>query len=188
MESGAVRGNAQGRPWSSLATAAIVCAVLLTSCSPSEEDARYRVAVATFQHETCTFCPGGDVEAEDWRLRLVGDEVLESGGYVRGFASQAMDYGDSSGAEEDEWSRRKTRGAARQGGKKPAAVESSEEEEQDDDDNDDDDDDNDDGDGKKRDDGSGGGDGNQQPPAPAPQPPPGRSPSDRGRQVTFTST
>ena len=51
---------------------------------------------------------------------------------------EAMDYGDSSGAEEDEWSRRKTRGAARQGGKKPAAVESSEEEEFDFGDDDDD--------------------------------------------------
>ena len=51
---------------------------------------------------------------------------------------EAMDYGDSSGAEEDEWSRRKTRGGARRGGKKPAAVESSEEEEFDFGDDDDD--------------------------------------------------
>ena len=77
-----------------MATAVTVFAMLLSSCGQPEEDARYRVAVATFQHETCTFCPGGDVEAEDWRQRLVGDEVLESGGYVRGFVSQAMDYGD----------------------------------------------------------------------------------------------
>lgn len=89
-----MRTNAPGRTWSSLPTATIVCAVLLASCSPSEDDDRYRVAVATFQHETCTFCPGGDVEAEDWRQRLAGDEVLESGGYVRGFVSQATDYGD----------------------------------------------------------------------------------------------
>ena len=54
----------------------------------------YRVAVATFQHETCTFCPGGDVEAEDWQDRLEGDEVLESGSYVRGFVRQAEDYPD----------------------------------------------------------------------------------------------
>jgi hypothetical protein len=26
----------------------------------------FKVAVATFSHETCTFCPGGDVTVEDW--------------------------------------------------------------------------------------------------------------------------
>lgn len=68
--------------------------LVLTGCASQEEAPRYRVAVATFQHETCTFCPGGDVEAEDWQRRLTGDEVLESGGYVRGFVRQARDYGD----------------------------------------------------------------------------------------------
>ncbi|MDX1494692.1 MAG: M81 family metallopeptidase, partial [Longimicrobiales bacterium] len=68
--------------------------VLLSGCTGDSEEPRYRVAVATFQHETCTFCPGGDVQAEDWQRRLVGDEVLESGGYVRGFVRQARDYGD----------------------------------------------------------------------------------------------
>ena len=52
------------------------------------------MAVASFQHETCTFCPGGDVTADDWRGRLTADEVLRSGAYVRGFVSQANDYGD----------------------------------------------------------------------------------------------
>jgi len=56
------------------------------------------VAVASFQHETCTFCPGGDVEVEDW-LRMGepqrGVELLEQGGsYVRGFVDQARDFGD----------------------------------------------------------------------------------------------
>ncbi|NNK64237.1 MAG: M81 family metallopeptidase, partial [Gemmatimonadetes bacterium] len=68
--------------------------MLLTSCVAPPEELDYRVVVATFQHETCTFCPGGDVEAEDWRARLAGDEVLESGGYVRGFVAQSADYGD----------------------------------------------------------------------------------------------
>jgi microcystin degradation protein MlrC len=66
----------------------------LTSCAGAPDARRYTVAVASFQHETCTFCPGGDVAAEDWRERLVGDEVLESGSYVRGFVQQAEDYGD----------------------------------------------------------------------------------------------
>lgn len=62
------------------------------ACSPPGSTG-HRVAVATFQHETCTFCPGGDVQAEDWRVRLRGDEVLRSGSYVRGFTRQAEDYG-----------------------------------------------------------------------------------------------
>ncbi len=42
----------------------------------------------TFSHETCTFCPGGDVDIADWtrsRSPYLGDEVLSVGGYVRGF-------------------------------------------------------------------------------------------------------
>ena len=66
----------------------------LSSCGGGGDSASYRVAVASFQHETCTFCPGGDISAEDWQVRLEGDEVLTSGSYVRGFVSQAEDYGD----------------------------------------------------------------------------------------------
>ena len=58
---------------------------------------RFRVVVAKFQHETCTFCPGGDTEIEDWtRLRplLRGEELFQSGPYVRGFADRAREYGD----------------------------------------------------------------------------------------------
>ncbi len=57
----------------------------------------YRVAVIRYQHETCTFCPGGDTQIEDWtRIRppLEGDEVLTAGSYIRGFAAQARDYGN----------------------------------------------------------------------------------------------
>lgn len=56
-----------------------------------------RVAVIRYQHETCTFCPGGDTEVEDWtRIRppLEGEAVLEAGGYIRGFVSQARAFGD----------------------------------------------------------------------------------------------
>jgi len=57
----------------------------------------FRVAVAMFSHETCTFCPGGDVEVEDWLQAsplLAGDDLLSSGGYVGGFVRMAEDYGD----------------------------------------------------------------------------------------------
>lgn len=54
----------------------------------------YRVAVFQYSHETCTFCPGGDVDVEDWRGLREGDAVLRSGGYIRGFATVAREYGD----------------------------------------------------------------------------------------------
>ena len=56
-----------------------------------------RFAVARFQHETCTFCPGGDTGIEDW-LRasepLSGEALLSSGGYIRGFTTRAREFGD----------------------------------------------------------------------------------------------
>jgi microcystin degradation protein MlrC len=51
----------------------------------------------TFDHETCTFCPGGDSDLERWaRIRepYVGDEVLSAGPYVRGFVAAAGEYRD----------------------------------------------------------------------------------------------
>jgi microcystin degradation protein MlrC len=56
-----------------------------------------RIAVARFQAETCTFCPGGDTEIDRWtRLRpvLQGDEVLTSGAYTSGFTARALEYGN----------------------------------------------------------------------------------------------
>ncbi len=72
-------------------------ALLVVGCAP-DPDPEFRVAVARFAHETCTFCPGGDVEIEDW-LRTGepqrGEELLEQGGgYVRGFVEQAREFGD----------------------------------------------------------------------------------------------
>lgn len=57
----------------------------------------WRVAVIRYSHETCTFCPGGDTEIDDWtRLRppLEGDAVLAGGGFVGGFVDRAREYGD----------------------------------------------------------------------------------------------
>jgi microcystin degradation protein MlrC len=73
--------------------------LFLASCGSATtvEEEYFRVAVATFSHETCTFCPGGDVTVEDWERvspPLGGDELLRRGGYIRGFVRMARDYGD----------------------------------------------------------------------------------------------
>lgn len=63
----------------------------------AEGGQEFRVAVARFSHETCTFCPGGDPGIEDWtRLGppLEGEEVLEHSAYVEGFVHQAREFGD----------------------------------------------------------------------------------------------
>lgn len=57
----------------------------------------YKVAVVHFSHETCTFCPGGDADIEDWTYRgdpLRGDDVLGMSSSIRGFVAQAGEYGD----------------------------------------------------------------------------------------------
>jgi len=72
---------------------------LLTACTAPTEPAgeQIRIAVVRYQHETCTFCPGGDTEIEDWtRRRPYYDEqeVLSAGSYIRGFVHSARDYED----------------------------------------------------------------------------------------------
>ncbi len=54
---------------------------------------KLRVAVIKYQHETCTFCPGGDTEIDDWST-LSDEEVLEAGSYIRGFVHTADQYED----------------------------------------------------------------------------------------------
>lgn len=77
-----------------LRAAVLPALVLLSTACQAKPQRDFRVAVARFQQETCTFCPGGDAPTEDW-TRLSGDEVVGSGGsYIRGFAAQAGDYGD----------------------------------------------------------------------------------------------
>ena len=100
----------------SVNTASLLPGLLLVattvSCAPAESaqdvgaaarsgsgaDGAFRVAVARFSHETCTFCPGGDMGIEDWtRIRepFGGDELLEEGGsYVEGFVDMAREFGD----------------------------------------------------------------------------------------------
>lgn len=78
--------------------------VLLAACQPADQGARgggddeFKIAVAHFSHETCTFCPGDEVDVEAWtRIRepYAGQELLQEGGsYISGFVDQAQDYGD----------------------------------------------------------------------------------------------
>jgi microcystin degradation protein MlrC len=77
----------------------VILIFALLSCGPTGEvgDAEFKVAVAMFSHETCTFCPGGDVTVEDWvRVSppLKGEALLDADGYVRGFTKMARDYGN----------------------------------------------------------------------------------------------
>ncbi len=55
---------------------------------------RIRIAVATFSHETCTFCPEptGIAEWEFYGPPVRGDQVLNEGGYIRGFVDAAREY------------------------------------------------------------------------------------------------
>ena len=78
------------------AAMALSC-VALSSCTGPAVPASLRFAVAKFQHETCTFCPGGDTQIEDWLRQsepLSGEALLSSGAYVRGFAERAREFGD----------------------------------------------------------------------------------------------
>jgi microcystin degradation protein MlrC len=78
----------------------IVIVLSLAGCERVEhrDGERFRVAVAMFQHETCTFCPGPEPTLEDWtRIQppLSGDSLLEHGGsYVAGFVKMAREFGD----------------------------------------------------------------------------------------------
>ena len=72
----------------------LTATLLAVGCRPDERP--LRLAIATFSHETCTFCPGGDTEIEDWtRLRppARGAALLAEGGYIGGFVARAREYG-----------------------------------------------------------------------------------------------
>ncbi len=75
----------------------LIMLFILINCSNDNTGSTdvFRVAVIRYQHETCTFCPGGDTDVEDWtRIRppLEGNEVLEADSYIRGFVKQAREY------------------------------------------------------------------------------------------------
>ena len=59
--------------------------------SPQKTSEKYKIAVIKYQHETCSFCPGGDTEIDDWTL-IEAEDVLNSGSYIRGFVNTANLY------------------------------------------------------------------------------------------------
>lgn len=70
----------------------------IISCDTQENNKEdYRIAVMRFSHETCTFCPGGDPGIEDWTYQgppVQGEDVFSRSGYMRGFTTQANEFGD----------------------------------------------------------------------------------------------
>lgn len=76
-----------------------VGAAVLAGCNRNPEDStqKYRIAVVSYQHETCTFCPGGDTELEDWTKEkpfMEDEELLKSDSYIRGFVKTSERFGD----------------------------------------------------------------------------------------------
>ena len=81
---------------------AVLClsALAATGCSTGTSDQvapqarKIRIGVATFSHETCTFCPEptGVAEWEFYGPPVRGQEVLESDSYIRGFVDAAKEY------------------------------------------------------------------------------------------------
>lgn len=77
----------------------IFCFYFILSCNTStnNDSEKHRIAVIRYQHETCTFCPGGDTEIADWtknRPYLSEEEVLDAGSYVRGFVHSTKRFED----------------------------------------------------------------------------------------------
>ena len=72
----------------------------LNACSQQSQPKKF--AVIKYQQETCTFCPGGDADIEDWTTNgpyLPGDELIGKGrtnlgGYIGGFVHKANVLGD----------------------------------------------------------------------------------------------
>jgi microcystin degradation protein MlrC len=83
-----------------LVTPALVAVLSMGACAqhPAEDAATkpkvIRLAVATFSHETCTFCPEstGIAEWEFYGPPVRGDEVLGDGAYIGGFVRAAKEY------------------------------------------------------------------------------------------------
>ncbi|MEA1887691.1 MAG: M81 family metallopeptidase [Bacteroidota bacterium] len=69
----------------------------LLSCDSTKQanNEDYRIGIATFSHETCTFCPRptGIDEFEYYGPPLEGDEVLNADSYIRGFVDRIHEYG-----------------------------------------------------------------------------------------------
>ncbi len=66
----------------------------LFSCQKTEETKKFRIAVATFSHETCTFCPD-PTTIEDWEYYgpPTRDIINTDRGYIGGFKAACEEIG-----------------------------------------------------------------------------------------------
>ncbi|HEX7486392.1 MAG TPA: M81 family metallopeptidase [Vicinamibacterales bacterium] len=71
-----------------------IVGVLFTMQAPAAQAKKTRLAVATFSHETCTFCPDptGVKEWEFYGPPRRGGDVLRDGSYIGGFVNAAKEY------------------------------------------------------------------------------------------------
>jgi len=89
----------QKHPYAAAAFLLVIAAGLcIPSCIQRETaDTKppIRIGVATFSHETCTFCPEptGIAEWEYYGPPMEGDEVLRASEYIEGFVDRANEYG-----------------------------------------------------------------------------------------------
>lgn len=65
------------------------------ACQKAAEKKKFRIAVATFSHETCTFCPD-PTTVEDWEYYgpSTRDILNTDSGYIGGFKTACEEYGD----------------------------------------------------------------------------------------------
>ncbi|MEE4214007.1 MAG: M81 family metallopeptidase [Bacteroidales bacterium] len=76
---------------------AFISLLFIFSCTNDSQSGKkdFRIGIATFSHETCTFCPRptGIEEFEYYGPPLQGDEVLHADSYIRGFVERIHEYG-----------------------------------------------------------------------------------------------
>ena len=76
---------------------AIISFLFILSCGSNRQAGQesFRIGIATFSHETCTFCPRptGIEEFEYYGPPLQGKEVLHADSYIRGFVDRINEYG-----------------------------------------------------------------------------------------------
>jgi microcystin degradation protein MlrC len=79
-----------------LALTLVLAAAASATAGPADQTAPkpIRIAVATFSHETCTFCPDptGIAEWEFYGPPRRGEAVLKDGDYIGGFVAAAREY------------------------------------------------------------------------------------------------
>ncbi len=74
----------------------VLILVLVCMMTLNAQAKKIRIAVGTFMHETCTFCPTptGVAEWEYYGKPMKGEDVLQANDYVEGFVFGASEYLD----------------------------------------------------------------------------------------------